>query len=203
MTWSNVCAVLPVVCSQPDRLANAGSIQAMLARQCPGLVVVSAPQWWEETPSRALAFERIGTALQSVIHGIVLYLEDDAILSDGFGAGLRQTIDECLDLRARTAVSLFAIDHHGDGYRAAARPFCYAQCLVMPAWLAKVWGRALLPWAELERTQQYRFAPDICFGEVCDAHGVELLVRYPSLVQHAKFGSACGHTHCPQSPTFR
>jgi hypothetical protein len=203
MTWSDVCAVLPVVLSQPARVESAARIELELARQCPGMHVLRANQFWERTPKRSLPFQRIASALRQAHGTVVLYLEDDAILAPDFGVQLRAVIDERLDMRARTAVSLFSIVSKADGYHASARPFCYAQCLLMPVWLAHEWGKTLARWGQLDRTRSYGFAPDICFGEVCDAHGVELLVRYPSLVQHADLVSACGHTHCPRSPTFR
>lgn len=202
MTWADVFAVLPVVLSQPDRAASAERIERDLAEQCRGLVVLKANQSWSEQPQRDAPFGHIAHALRSVPGSACLYLEDDVQLAPDFGTQLERIIDEKLDVRARTAVSLFSEADAQPGYQAAPRPFIHAQGLIMPVWLAYEWGKALPRWAAMDRTQCHGFAPDICFGEVCDAHGVELLIHYPSLMQHLPIVSACGHTHYPSSPTF-
>ena len=194
---------MPFMASYQDRVESANRLALEISHQCPGVVILLAAQLGDTVPPREVGFARIAAALECVTRPIAIYLEDDISLADGFGAKLERVIRERFSPGPKTAVSLFSIEPRPDGYHRARMPFCYAQTLIMPGWLMREWAAALVPWAHEERTQKYHFAHDICFGEVCDANGVEILVHYPSLVQHLPMTSACGHTHCPTSPTFK
>ena len=210
MTWSDVTCLIPEVLSQPDRVANCAVIERELAQQCPGLDVLKVSQWLPDKPQpREVPLTRIGKALRKLTTPIVLYLEDDVWLAPDFGASVEQTIRDCLDLRARTVVSLFSIRDRAPGLHPfePTRPewrFLHAQAVLMPLWVARAWGEALPGWAARRDTASSGFGPDVCLGEVCHRRGVEILVRYPNLVQHrAEIQSAAGRHVCPTSPTFR
>jgi hypothetical protein len=210
MTWSDVTCLIPAVLSQPDRVANCATIDSELARQCPGLDVLKVGQLLPDKPQpREVPLTRIGRALRKLSTSIVLYLEDDVWLAQDFGVGVEQTIRDCFDLRARTVVSLFSIRDRAPGYRPfeptrSEWRFLHAQAVLMPLWVARAWGESLPDWAARRDTAHAGFGPDVCLGEICYQRGVEILVRYPNLVQHrAEIHSAAGRNICPTSPTFR
>ena len=201
ITWREVVVAIPTV--QPQRAGLLSTLLGQVCHACHGVIVLVHPHVHGDSPR--WDFPRMMTAAARVGRPWILQLEDDAYLAPTFGTAALECgfdVADCVSLFSRRKADMEAYRAGQALNKRAPRAFCGNVGFFLKAEFAE----GLEPFAVdyFAKHAEHVHAADYLFAEHLAALGARVVIRLPSLVQHAGKASTLPHRHgARQSAMYR